>query len=175
MTPIGAFADENDDVHYTTYTVKLWRALSSVFSIIILFLFTCWFFRVDRGSLSEKIFILAFVLFFGGLLLYVLVKYLASSKQVLQISIDTDVFYFGNGINQNKYNKNDIEKITIYQPGGGGAGNKRLQYFYVYEILFKDGTTIKFSNMLISEAKVLENFPNDVIRYGVNKNSFWKL
>ena len=96
---------------------------------------------------------------------------------MLQISEGSDVFYFGNDDAQNKYYKKDIEKITIYQPGGGGAGasNGSLHSFYVYEILFKDGTTIKFSNLLISETLFLENFPNDLVRYGVNKHSLWRL
>jgi hypothetical protein len=171
MTTTGAFADENDDIHYTTYTVKFWRAIISYATIIIFFSTACWFLITDNGPLSEKIFILAFVLFFGSLLIYVFVRFLTFSKQSLRISMDTDIFYFGDDINQNKYTKNDIEKITIYQPGNP----KAIQYFYVYEILFKDGSTIKFSNMMISEAIVLDNFPKDLIRYGVGKNSFWRL
>jgi hypothetical protein len=110
---------------------------------------------------------------FGGLTAYLLNRYFACSKQVLQISVDDNIFYFGDAINQNKYDKDDVERVTIYQPDGGPG--QAFQYFYVYEILFKNGSTIKFSNLLISEKEVLDNFSTDLIRYGVGKHSFWRL
>jgi hypothetical protein len=164
-----------------TYTVKFWRLLTSGFLIIIpflgAFLFACYLIiTISTTDLSgEKTFIIFLMLPFCLLTAYFLNRYFRCAKQVLEISDDGKTFYFGDNINRNKYNKDDILKITIYQPGGGGIGDRRLHDFYVYEILFKDGTVIKFSNSLISESEVLDNFPSDLIRYGVDKYSFWKL
>jgi hypothetical protein len=160
---------------YITYTAKFWRLLLSGYTIVIPFLATCYFITTasSTDSLSKKIFLVSCMLFFGGLSAYILNRFLASSKLVLLVSEGNDIFYFGDDVNQNKYNKDDIEKVTIYQPGGNPG--KSLHDFYVYEILFKDSSTIKFSNMLISEGKVLENFPSDLIRYGGDKKSFWRL
>ncbi len=157
-----------DDQNYITYKTKFWKILSSGFTIIIPFIFFCYILSINKGSFSEKVLIAFFIFLFGGLLIYIIYRYLACSKQVLQISIDDDTFYFNDGTSEKKYNKNNIEKITIYQPGRGWTGGNtdgRLHYFYVYELLFKDRSILKFSNMLISEAQVLSNFSNDIIRY----------
>ena len=156
----------------TKHTVRFWRPIFLGFSIIIGFSLTSWMLitaSLAGATLGEKAFILIFVLYFGGLLVYVLNRYLACYNQVLQVSEANDTFYFGDD-RLNKYNKDDIGRITIYQPGGV----KKVHFFYVFEFTLKDGSMLKFSNMLISEAAVLNNFPDDLVSYG-NKSPFWRL
>jgi hypothetical protein len=161
-----------DDQNYHTYKTSFWSAIGSGFTIIIPFGFSCYLLITETGSFGEKSFVFVFVLIFGGLLAYIFNRYLVRSKQILQLSPDNDIFYFSDGSSTQQYNKEDIVKITIYQPGGGAG--KSLHYFYVYELLFKDGSVLKFSNMLISEKKVLDNFLRDLVRYDP-KSPFWKL
>jgi len=157
------------DSMYVTYNVRFWRPISSGFSIIILFVFTFYLLATNTGSFNEKTFIFFFMLLPGGLLAYIFNRYLACYNQVLQVSEANDTFYFGDD-RLNKYNKDDIGRITIYQPGGV----KKVHFFYVFEFTLKDGSMLKFSNMLISEAAVLNNFPDDLVSYG-NKSPFWRL
>jgi len=164
----------NTDQDLTTYKVKFLRLLTADFPNIIIFSLVLWMLVTNKGTSAEKIFFALLVFILGGLLVYVFYRYLASSNQVLQISPDYDTFYFGDEPNQNKYDKNNIEKITIYQPSKIGQ-HTHAHYFYVYEILFKDSSTIKFSSMMISEQKVQQIFISDIIRYGLGKSPFWRL
>jgi len=157
----------------TKHTVRFWRPIFLGFSIIIGFSLTSWMLitaSLAGATLGEKAFILIFVLYFGGLLVYVLNRYLACYNQVIEISGDYDTFYFGDDITMNKYDKNNIDQVLIYQPGG----TRKLHFFYVFQITFKDGSMIKFSNMLISEGEILNDFLHDVVRYD-NKSPFWRL
>lgn len=106
----------SDDQNYDTYKTSFWSALGSGFSIIIPFAFSCYILITINASFGEKAFVLFFVLIFGGLLAYIFNRYLARSKQMLQLSPDNDIFYFSDGSSTQQYNKKDIEKITIYQP-----------------------------------------------------------
>jgi len=161
---------DNLTPHDHKYTVRFWKPISSGFPIIIGFGFSAWLLVKDNGTIVEKGFILAFVLYFGGLLVYILNRYLACYNQVIEISWADDTFYFGDNIQINMYKKADVQQVLICQPGGV----KKVHFFYAYVITFKDGSTIKFSNMLISEAEIINSFPDDLIRYG-SKSPFWML
>jgi len=167
------------DPKYITYQTRFWKALMANFGIDILFSISFYALITtlitNRGTFAAKLIILLLVIVFGSLLAYVFSRYLASSKQVIQISQGNDIFYFGDVQNMNRYDKKNIEKIIIYQPGGSQPGGvRKLHFFYVFEIYFKDSTILKFSNMLLSEATVLDNFLNDLITYG-DKSPFWRL
>ena len=157
-----------NDPRYKTYKTRFWRVLIGAMKIIIPFGFAAYLFIV-----TDSLFVLFFVLFFGSFLIYLFVRYLACAKQVLQISHGADVFYFGEKNNMQFYDQNNIKKITVYQPGGGPG--KSLHDFYAYEIIFKNGTLLKFSNMLMSEKNFLENFQSVEVRYGGDKSPFWRL
>ncbi|MDB5124800.1 MAG: hypothetical protein JWP94_2929 [Mucilaginibacter sp.] len=154
------------------YNVKalsvLW--LSSL-QIIPFFAITLFLVELSpNASFSERAFLILLFLLSGGLCGYILNRYLVCYSQTLQISKGNDIFYFGQGLDEKKYNKNDIEKIVIYSPGG----KRKLHFFYVFEIYFMDRSILKFSNMLISEGDFFNKFPSDVITYGA-KSPFWKL
>jgi hypothetical protein len=154
-----------------TYHVKLWRVLTSCTGILVIFIFALvMMLKTDTATSMGAKFIFAIpTLFFGGLLAFVLSRYFSAKNQLLKISKGNDTFYFGDPT-LNKYNKNDVEQIVIYQPGG----RKKIHDFYVYEISFNDGLTLKFSNMLTSEADLKNKFPSDYFSYGL-KSPFWKL
>jgi len=154
------------------YRVKLWKALFSSTTFIIFFVLPLiMLLELSKtASTGDVIVITLPLLFFGGLLTYVIIRYIACRNQVIKISRGNDEFFFSDDSSEHKYNKNDVEKIMIYQPGG----NKKVHWFYVYEVYFADGTVLKFSNMLISEAELKNKFPDDYFSYGL-KSPFWKL
>lgn len=153
------------------YRVKPLRSLLLSGFFIVLFLL---FFIPAIVLMSEKapFFVFgipfAFSLLFGGLLIYILKKYLACSTQIMQVSRGNPVFSFGNDVDDSTYNKNDIKEIIRYNPSGGRNPNM----FVVFEIYFKDGSTIKFSNMLISDLIFNNKFPGSLITFG-KKNPLW--
>jgi hypothetical protein len=154
------------------YKVKLLNVLWSGVLQIIPFLFILLLLveQSPNASFNERIFLIILLLLSGAPCAYILNRYLVRSNQTIQISKGNDIFYFAQGINETKYNKNDIDKIIIYQPGG----RKKLHFFYVFEIYFKDGSVLKFSNMLISEGNFMNKFPDDLYSY-TSKSTFWRL
>jgi hypothetical protein len=171
MTP--NFDQDNSGPNRHKHSVRFWRPIFSGSPIIIGFALTCWMLITSNGAFGEKIFILIFVLYFGGLLSYILNRYLACYNQIIEISWSDDTFYFGDNLDNlrlNKYEKDKVQQVLIYQPGG----LRKVHFFYVFQITFKDGSIIKFSNMLISEAEIINAFSDDLIRYG-NKSPFWRL
>jgi len=155
------------------YEVKLWRVVLLSWPFILFFLIFLIFFIAIITTPAPFYVVLVpiiFVLLLGGTLTYIFNKYVKCSAQTLQISKGNNNFSFNDGSGENVYNKNEIKEIIIYKPAGGRNPND----FYVYEIYFKDGSMIKFSNMLISDIVFGNKFPSDLYRYG-DKNSFRKL
>ncbi len=100
------------------YKVKLLNVLWSGALQIIPFLFILLLLVEQSPSASFRIFLIILLLLSGAPCVYIFYKYLACSNQILQIYKGNDIFYFGRSLNENKYNKNDIDKILIYSPGG---------------------------------------------------------
>ena len=163
-------------IEQQTYKPRFWVVINSNFSALI-FLGVGIFFMWHYSSLVPR----AAVIFAGSvtfipfvLFIFPIYRYFIVSKEVLLLSDNDDIFYFGDQGNEVKYNKKDIERILIYQPGGGGYGKTRHHFFYVYELHLRDGRKIKFSNMFISEQDVINSFDVDLIRYSTN-NTFFRI
>jgi hypothetical protein len=157
-----------------TYQVELWRVilLSSFFIVffVMFAVFAILFARTDAPFVVKSIFILLATLF-ASLLVYIFKRYFMCSDQALEISKGNSVFSLeDNNNNKRTYNKTDIKEIVMYAPGGGRNPNM----FYVFEIYFKDGSVIKFSNMLISNITFQSKFSHDLIGLG-KKNPLWML
>ena len=152
------------------YRVKLWRTLLSSRFFIILFIF----FIVAALALISKnapFFIWLIPILFslppGLTLVYIFRRYLSSSNQILQVSKGNPTFSIGNDSDINIYNKDNIREIKRYAASRGHD-------FIVYEILFLDGPTIKFSTMLIPEFVLSNKFSRELFIYD-KKNSLWHL
>jgi hypothetical protein len=73
----------------------------------------------------------------------------------LKISRGNDEFFFGDSKDEmTLYNKADIEKITSYDDTSGRSPNT----IDIFEILFKDGSSIVFTNALISGTTLASKF-----------------
>lgn len=152
------------------YRVKPWRTILSSRSFIVLFLmFLVFTFAFISTNAPFFIFGVPLLLSlpFGGILIYIIRKYLASSNQILQISKGNAIFSFGNDSDENTYNKNDIKEIIEY-------ARSRGHDFIVYEIRFADESMIKFSTILISDFSLSNKFSRKLFIYN-KKNSLWQL
>jgi len=93
------------------------------------------------------IFPVIFLLLFSWPLALIFNFYRQKRNQYLRISRGNDIFLFGDNQDEIKTcNKNDIIKINHYVDKGTRSPNM----FEIIEIVFKDNTSIEFSNGLIS-------------------------
>jgi hypothetical protein len=84
----------------------------------------------------------------GWVLLHIYSNYSKKKNQYLKISKSSDVFLFGGGAGQiNTYRKSDVAAVNFYVDlNRAHSPNK----FALYEVLFKNNTSITFTNALIS-------------------------
>jgi len=84
----------------------------------------------------------------GWVLWHIYSNYTKKRNQYLKISKSSDVFLFGNSAGQiNTYRKSDVAAVNFYVDiNRVHSPNK----FALYEVLFKDNTSITFTNALIS-------------------------
>jgi len=101
-----------------------------------------------------------YLVFFGVNWLLFCNYYFFTQKQYLQISRCNDEFYFGKAGSIVCYNKKDIDNIVTISNSGIRIpwGN-----YYLFIIKFKNGTSIKFTNMLIDAFSFDFKFPNHCI------------
>ncbi len=159
--------------NYFEYQVKLWRVLILihliVFYAIILTAIDILLFTKDNPSLTKNTHILLTIFFtlasiFFNVVLYKMV-YSAINNQnnYLQISKGNPIFHFGYDENNiETYNKDDIKEVLVYE----FRGTRNPNIIAVYEICFKDGSAIKFSNMLISTSAFRSKFLEELIKRG---------
>jgi len=154
------------DTNYFEYREKPWRILM-ITALLLLYAVVTIFLDVTLSKVDEMYAIKIGAFILSVIYYYVVIKIFFAAvmnrNNYLQLSRGNDVFSFGYFKNLVKtYNKSDIDKIMVYR--SGGYRNPNL--ICVYEIYFKDGTKIKFSNMLISDFAFADKFPNNTITYG---------
>jgi len=93
-------------------------------------------------------FLLLLTLLPGWVLAHIYSNYTKKKNQYLKISKRSDVFLFGDSADQIKtYRKSDVAKVNFYVDiNRVHSPNK----FALYEVLFKNNTSITFTNALIS-------------------------
>lgn len=159
--------------NYFEYREKVWRILLlNILTLIYGIFFIC----ISTGLIkSNQPTVLSFIIIlFAGLFLFLLGRIfynaIINRNNYLQISRGNDLFKFGyNEKNIQTYSKKDIDKVVIYE----SRGNRNPNLVCMYEIYFKDGNVIKFSNMLISDMALKSKFPDFTITYG--KKSILKM
>lgn len=93
----------------------------------------------------------------GVFLMYLISPFYRHRSEYIQISRGNNVFYFGkNNEDVRAYNKKDIEKVLFYRPQNSRSPNM----IEVIEVVFKDGSLIRFSNLLISQSVFSYKFSN---------------
>jgi hypothetical protein len=155
------------------YKANLWETVSSCLSVFVLLFFAILmlFELSPTAPFSNKLILISIIVLTGGMLAYIFVKYFSYLGKSIQISKGDDIFYFNDGLTTTQYDKNNIEQIIIYTTG---SGTRKPLYFHVFEIHFNDGSLLKFSNMLISNANFRQKFPADIIVFS-NKWAFFRL
>lgn len=160
------------ETNYFEYRVKIWKVLMlSAFMLFYLCIFiTGVIASANIGSPVTLIpiagtFLLVFVI------IKILLTYLRSRNMYLQLSKGCDTFSFGMDKDHiNIYNKKDIHEVKIYE----SRGSRNPNLIALFEIVFKDGTSIQFSNMLISSIALSHKFPEEIIVRS-NKNTIWNM
>jgi hypothetical protein len=159
---------------YFEYRIKLSRVLMlTSFLLIIGIMFSV----LDIAFIIkvEEFYLILLMSSFFGLFGYVLFRIyynaICNRNNYLQISKGNDIFSFGYDENEiTTYNKKDIDTITACEP----KGNRNPNMVSVFEIAFKGGTSIKFSNMLIPDSAFRNKFPEGTIING-DGSPIWKL
>jgi len=138
-----------------------WDFAMIIMLIFIVFtrFFTDWSLFYDLIKLGT---ILGFLLIFFGPSLYLLFDYQAYYKnQYLRISRGHQNFIFGDLNGRKEYNKADILEICRYYHHGSRNPWNGSQ---VYKLVFKDGYTLVFSSLLISQLAFAKKFPGIEIK-----------
>lgn len=94
----------------------------------------------------------------------------------LQISRGNDVFSFGYTADTIKsYNKADIKEMISY----ANRGSRNPNMIEAIEVIFKNGETIRFTNMLIStsdfQAKFHDSMGNQTFPFSIGKKGLWNI
>jgi len=87
--------------------------------------------------------------------------YRASKNKILSISRGNPLFYYGDVNAPTVYDKNNIRQVVQY--GGTRSSNDRLSRT---EIIFKDGSTINVSGLILSSDIMSAKFPHQDHKYG---------
>jgi hypothetical protein len=114
-------------------------------------------------SWMNGLFILLFFFLGGGVnLIYFFKYYFHSRNKVLHISKGSDIFYYGEKNKLITYNKNDIEKIIVFE-----VNNSRypLSYFVVYNVVFKNNDIISIPNFNIHSSELSSKFTRSICVY----------
>jgi hypothetical protein len=147
-----------------SYTIKPWRIILFLTFWIIPFLFglTCFIMLITKDQLNWGIAIpISFMIVFGLIIRNQFFKFYNNRFEYLQISRGNNIFIFGkNGDEIREYNKADIDKIINYTP----QNNRSPNIIEFTDILFKDGSNIRFSNILLSSSELRYKFAD-----------YWKL
>ncbi|MCR8561231.1 hypothetical protein KXD93_26500 [Mucilaginibacter sp. BJC16-A38] len=159
--------------NYFEYREKLWRIIMLTGFMLLYGVFfvvadasvfatnTRWYVRLPLVVLS------AFYYFILG---KIYCNAIINRDNYLQISKGNDVFSFGYNQQEIKtYNKMDISEIVTYEH----KGSRNPNFVEAYAINFKDGSSIKFTNMLISSSafrtKFTDGMDNPVIPFTAAK------
>ncbi|GAA4920383.1 hypothetical protein [Mucilaginibacter defluvii] len=134
---------------FMTITLNLW-ILFLMFPVVILLMSKPIHFQPDGIFL-----ILLLIAFPGVLLYYTFILTFPKRNQFLKISRGQNAFWFGDNKNEIvKYGKDEIVNIITYQ----AKGSRNPIELIVYEIAFKNNTSIKFTNILISDSDFTSKF-----------------
>jgi hypothetical protein len=97
--------------------------------------------------LPPLFFAAVFTLLFGCVVAHIFINYATRKKQYLKISRGHNLFLFGNSAEGIiTYKKSDVIEVKHYTDNSTRSPNS----FHRYEIVFKDNSSITFSNALIS-------------------------
>src|SRR5690242_17240933 len=80
--------------------------------------------------------------------------YRASKNKVLSISRGNSLFYYGNIVALDAYDKSNIQTVVQY---GGMRSNDRLTRT---EIIFRDGSSINVSGLILPSDRMVAKFPH---------------
>ena len=161
------------------YREKPWR----IFMLTAMLLVYGVFFTVAWGALlfERAPWIVRLILIpFPSLLIYVLFRIYYNAfinrDNYLQISRGNAVFSFGYTDDEIKsYNKADIKELVYYQ----NRGTRNPNLVETFEIVFKNGETIKLTNMLIGasdfQSKFADSMGNATMPFTYAKKSMLKM
>jgi hypothetical protein len=166
--------------NYFEYREKLWRIMMLTSFLLIygvgaLIADVAIIIKWAKMPIGIILFIVLFSLIFYVILGKIYYNAFMNRNAYLQISKGNDEFSFGYNEDEVKvYNKKDILNITSYE----SRGSRNPNLVEVYEINFKDNSSLKLTNMLISNTSFRSKFTNPMdvsyIEYAAGKGGLWK-
>jgi hypothetical protein len=114
---------------------------------------------------------ISFILVIGLIIKNQFFKFYNNRFEYLQISRGDNIFIFGKNRDEiREYNKADIDKIINYAPKNSRSPN----IIEFTEILFKDGSGMRFSNILLSSLELRYKFADHwkLEPIAIGKNTF---
>ena len=144
-----------DFIYKVTFLRILWFML---FTILVSIPFTFFVFAIpDPRAILFMFVIWLFICGFNWLLF--INYFLQGANLFLKVSQGQRKFLFGTRSNYQEYNKDDIERFYVYACKRSTHGPPWLG-FEIYKMVFKDGTEIRFTSLLIGSLKMLSKFSN---------------
>jgi hypothetical protein len=141
------------------YRIHFWRVFLLSFFWIVWFALFVWVFTASLFSPKYAhallIFPIVFLLYPSWVLFRTFFRFFQLREQYLRISRSNDILFFGeNEKGARAYKKSDIEKIIDYEP----MGNRTPTSIQIYEVYFVDGSSIRFTNVLMSASTLRGKF-----------------
>jgi hypothetical protein len=141
------------------YRITVWKVfvIMTVWELIFLpfLIFTVLILAKNTAVPSMLLILVVLTLIFGRILAYVFNKYYKSRNQFLKISRGNDIFLFREDNGEIRtYNKVNISKILHYT----NKNTRSPNMIEVFEMIFNDGSTITFTNVLITEYTLCSKF-----------------
>ncbi|HVU56538.1 MAG TPA: hypothetical protein VHD83_15845 [Puia sp.] len=157
---------ETKDFHYTmrgTFILPLIGVLSIGMTAFPFVTITAAIIKTSSIPIAGYVVLSTLSILFlgGGVLLTSLCinHYRASRNKILSLSRGNPLFYYGDINAPAVYDKKDIQKVVQY---GGGRSNDRLSRT---QIIFKDGSSINISGLILPADKMAVKFPRIDIGY----------
>ncbi len=154
-------------------TAKFEYRISSMLCLLYLLLMTSLSIAMIGGTFAFFLvkgfpfLMLFFCLFFDAFILqgfYFFIKTFIKSKNIcLTVSSGADNFQFENDGESINYNKKDISAINIF-----GQAGRSSRVVDLMEIIFKDGTSITISGLIMDQYTFIQKFPGIEIDFSNN-------
>jgi len=164
---------------YFEYHIKPWRVIKLT-GMLLGYSFLALLADIELPKqgieLPPMIFVGLISLLFYSLPIWIYHRAIATRNNYLQISKGNDAFSFGyTQLDIRTYNKKDIAEIVVY----ANRGSRNPILIEVYDINFKNGDSIRFSNMLIPDTafhtKFSDSMNNLIIPFTPGKKSILKV
>jgi hypothetical protein len=153
---------ENKNFDYKVNHTHFYWSFSAIMALMLFMVPLILLIIIKRAPIFLSIFFIFSTLLMFTLPYTALKTYSKSKNMFIHLSKGNDVFQFGDNDAINNYNKADIKVISI-------SNVSKNDKSAIYDIIFKDGNSIRFPGLLIPYFDFINKFPGIDIEYVRNK------